>query len=382
MSARLAHRFDGPEGAPVVVLSSSLGTTGSMWDAQVPALAARFRVLRFDHRGHGESEAPPGEYAIADLGGDVLALLDQHGIERASFCGISLGGMIGMWLAAEAPERVERLALLCTAAELGPADAWGQRIAAIHDGGVAAIADAVVERWFTPGFAAREPEVVASWRDALAATPTPGYAGCCAAIRDLDLRERLASITAPTLVVGALQDPSTPVEHQAAIAAVIPGARLTVLDEAAHLAAVEQAPAVTALLVDHLGGADGGRQERGMAVRREVLGDAHVDAAIAATTPFTEDFQRYITGAAWGNVWTRDGIDRRTRSAITLTALLAVNRMEEFAMHVRAARRNGLSPDEIGEIILNSAIYLGVPAANDGFRVAARALADETYTND
>lgn len=378
MSARLAHRFDGPEGAPVVVLSSSLGTTGEMWEAQVPALAARFRVLRFDHRGHGGSEAPPGEYAIADLGGDVLALLDEHGIERASFCGLSLGGMIGIWLAAEAPERVERLALLCTAAELGPAEAWEQRLEAIREGGVAAIADAVVARWFTTGFAAREAAVVARWREALAATPTPGYAGCCAAIRDLDLRERLTSITAPTLVVGALQDPSTPIIHQAAIAAAIPGAQLTVLGEAAHLAAVEQAATVTALLLDHLGGADGGRQERGMAVRREVLGDGHVDAAIAATTPFTEDFQRYITGAAWGDVWTRDGLDRRTRSAITLTALLAVNRMEEFAMHVRAARRNGLSPDEIGEVILNAAIYLGVPAANDGFRVAARVLAEET----
>lgn len=378
MSARLAHRFDGPEGAPVVVLSSSLGTTGEMWDAQAPALAARFRVLRFDHRGHGGSEAPPGEYAIEDLGGDVLALLDEHGIERASFCGLSLGGMIGIWLAAEAPERVERLALLCTAAQLGPAEAWAERIATIREGGVGAIADAVVGRWFTADFAAREPAVVGRWRDALAATPTPGYAGCCAAIRDLDLRHRLASIVAPTLVVGALQDPSTPIAHQAAIAAAIPGARLTVLGEAAHLAAVEQAATVTALLLDHLGGTDGGRQERGMAVRREVLGNAHVDAAIAATTPFTEDFQRYIAGAAWGDVWTRDGIDRRTRSAITLTALLAVNRMEEFAMHVRAARRNGLSPDEIGEVILNAAIYLGVPAANDGFRVAARVLAEET----
>jgi len=376
MSARLDHRFDGPDDAPVVVLAGSLGTTKAMWGAQVPALAARFRVLSYDHRGHGGSEVPPGPYAIEDLGGDVLALLDQHGIERASFCGLSIGGMVGLWLAAEAPQRIDRLALLCTSARLGPPEGWDDRVAAIRRDGIEGIADAVVGRWFTSDFAAREPETVARWRAVLTETPREGYAGCCEAIRDFDLSDRLATITAPTLIVSALHDIATPVEHQAALAAGIAGARLTVLDGAAHLAAVEQGPAVAAALLDHLGGGD--RHERGMAVRRAVLGDAHVDAAIAATTPFTEDFQHYITGAAWGDVWTRDGIDRRMRSAITLTALLAVNRMEEFAMHVRAARRNGLSTEEIGEIVLNAAVYVGVPAANDGFRVAARALADES----
>lgn len=285
--------------------------------------------------------------------------------------------MVGLWLAAEAPDRIDRLALLCTSARLGPAEIWEERIAAVLDGGVESVADAVLGRWFTAGFAACEPQAVARWREMLAGTPPEGYAGCCAAIRDLDLRDRLAEIAAPTLIVSALHDTATPVEHQAALAACIAGARLTVLDGAAHLAAVEQGPAVTAALLDHLGGSGDARRERGMAVRRAVLGDTHVDAAIAATTPFTEDFQRYIAGAAWGDVWTRDGIDRRTRSAITLTALLAVNRMEEFAMHVRAARRNGLSADEIGEVILNAAVYVGVPAANDGFRVASRALAGE-----
>jgi len=372
-TAHLDHRFDGPEDAPVVVLAGSLGTTSEMWDAQVPALAARYRVLRFDHRGHGASEAPAGEYAIEDLGHDLLALLDEHGIPRASFCGLSLGGMIGIWLAAEAPERIDRLALLCTSAWLGAPEAWDERIATIRRDGVESVADAVVARWFTAEFAAREPQTVARRRRALTETSPEGYAGCCAAIRDLDLRERLATIAAPTLIVGALQDTATPIEHQAALAAAIPEARLTVLDGAAHLAAVERGPAVAAALLDHLGAGEA-RHERGMAVRRAVLGDEHVDAAIAATTPFTEDFQRYIVGAAWGDVWARDGIDRRMRSAITLTALLAANRMEEFAMHVRAARRNGLSVDEIGEIVLNAAVYIGVPAANDGFRAAVRVL--------
>ncbi len=376
MTVRLSHRFDGPDDAPVVVLAGSLGTTTAMWDAQVPALAKRYRVLRFDHRGHGASEAPPGPYAIDEMGRDVLALLDEHGIGKASFCGLSLGGMVGIWLAAAAPQRIERLALLCTSAQLGTPAGWDERIADLRSGGIESVADAVVARWFTDDFAAREPETVAHWRGVLTGTSLEGYAGCCAAIRDVDLRDRLAAIAAPTLIVAGLQDLATPVEHQATLAARIPAARLTVLDGAAHLAAVEQGPAVAGALLDHLDGSVD-RHARGTAVRRAVLGDAHVDAAVAATTEFTEDFQRYLTGAAWADVWDRDGIDRRMRSAITLTALLAVNRMEEFALHVRAARRNGLSREEIGEIVLNSAVYLGVPAANDGFRVAARALAEE-----
>jgi len=378
MTARLEHRFDGSEDAPVVVLSGSLGTTMTVWDALVPVLAGRYRVLRYDHRGHGGSEVPPGPYAIEDMGRDLLALLDEHGIARASFCGLSIGGMVGLWLGVEAPERVERLALLCTSAQLGTPEWWDERIAAIRRGGIESIADAVVERWFTDGFAARQPEIVAGRRAELTGTPLEGYTGCCEAIRDFDLRDRLTAIAAPTLVLTGLQDTATPVEHQARIAAGIPGARLRVLDGAAHLAAVEQGPVVAAELLDHFGDEDNARRARGMAVRREVLGDAHVDAAIAAATPFSEDFQRYIAGAAWGDVWTRTGIDRRMRSAITLTALLAANRMEEFAMHIRAARRNGLSSEEIAEVVLNAAVYLGVPAANDGFRVASRVLAEET----
>jgi 3-oxoadipate enol-lactonase / 4-carboxymuconolactone decarboxylase len=376
VSARLAHRFDGPEDAPVVVLASSLGTTAAIWDAQVPILAKRYRVLRYDHRGHGASAIPPGPYTIDELGRDVLALLDEHGIDRFSFSGLSLGGMVGIWLAATAPQRIERLALLCTSARLGTPEGWDERITALQRSGIEGIADAVVARWFSDDFAARKPEEVAHWRAVLTNTPLEGYVACCAAIRDFDLRGRLTTIAAPTLVVAGLQDMATPVEHQATLAARIPGARLVVLDGAAHLATVEQAPAVASALLDHLeAGVD--RHQRGTAVRRAVLGDAHVDAAIAATTSFNEDFQRYLTGAAWADVWDRDGIDRRMRSAITLTALLAVNRMEEFALHVRAAHRNGLGSDEIGEIVLNAAVYLGVPAANDGFRVAARVMAEE-----
>jgi 3-oxoadipate enol-lactonase len=252
------HRLEGREDAPAVVLSSSVGTTLELWDAQVPALGERFRVLRYDHRGQGRSPVPPGPYGVADLGADLLDLLDRLGIERASICGLSLGGMVGMWVASHAPERVERLALCCTSAHPAPRETWEERAAAVRAHGMGAVADAVVERWFTPGFRRRSPEVVARFTHMLLGQPPEGYAACCEAIRDFDLRDRLGSIAAPTLVVAGADDPATPPDHARVIEEGIPDASLLVLDEAAHLANVERADEVTSALVEHLtGGAAG-----------------------------------------------------------------------------------------------------------------------------
>ncbi len=240
----LNHRLDGPDNGPLLVLSGSLGTEHSMWEPQVAALAERFRLLRYDLRGHGASEVPPGPYSIADLGGDLLGLLDQLGIERATLCGLSIGGMISMWVAAHAPERVERLVLFCTSAYLG--SAYAERAAAVRERGIEPIADAVVERWFTPGF---DPDTVARFRRALVATPAEGYAGCCEAIAGMDLRGDLASIRAPALVVAGAEDPATPPDHGHAIAEGIPGAELTVVPDAAHLATVQQPARATELIL-------------------------------------------------------------------------------------------------------------------------------------
>ena len=250
MSVEVHHRFDGPEDAPALVLSNSLGTTGGMWDAQVPALAERFRVLRYDTRGHGASPAPPGPYSLDDLGGDVLALLDRLGLERVSFCGVSIGGMTGMWLAARAPERVERLALCCTSAHL-PGD-WHERAATVRAEGVAAVADAALERWLTPECRERRPEVRERLRQGLLETDPEGYASCCEAIAEMDLRGELGSIRAPTLVIAAEDDPTTPPEHGRLIEASVPDARLVVLPEGRHLVSVERPEVVTPLLLEHL----------------------------------------------------------------------------------------------------------------------------------
>lgn len=237
-----------------VVLSNSLGSTTEIWDRQVPALAKRYRVVRYDHRGHGESPVPRGPYTIAGLGEDVLRLLDSLGVDRASFCGLSLGGMVGIWMAAHAPDRVERLVLLCTAALL-PREPWLERARLVRAEGTAAVADTVVGRWFTPGFAARERELVSRMRAMIAATPAEGYASCCEAIAAMDLRDDLANIRAPTLVLGASDDPAIPLEHSAAIAEAIPRARLVVIPNAAHLPIVEQHAHVTRHILEHLEGA-------------------------------------------------------------------------------------------------------------------------------
>ncbi len=182
----LNYLLEGPEDAPILVLSNSLGTSLEMWDAQAPALRERFRLLRYDTRGHGGSTAPPGPYAVEDLGGDVVRLLDRLGMERASFCGLSVGGMTGMWLAAEAPgrvDRLDRLVLLCTSALLGPKGVWDERIATATGQGMAALVDGVIERWFTPTFRTQNPEVVERMARTLRETDPEGYAGCCAAIR-------------------------------------------------------------------------------------------------------------------------------------------------------------------------------------------------------
>ena len=233
---------------PTVLMGSSLGTSLQMWDGQL-SLAERFRLVRYDHRGHGESPAPPGPYEIADLASDVLEL----GLGRTHYVGLSIGAMIGMWLAANAPERIDRLILICTSAQLGPPSMWQERAAKVLEAGsTEPVADPVVDRWLTPAFAAEHPDARAKLRAMLTSADPAGYAACCGAIERMDLRADLGRITAPTLVISGADDLATPVEHQRLIAEAIPGARHEILSPAAHVAAVEQADAVNRLIEEQL----------------------------------------------------------------------------------------------------------------------------------
>jgi 3-oxoadipate enol-lactonase len=245
------HVLTGPPGAPVLVLGNSLGTDLSMWDGVAALLDGRFRLLRFDHRGHGGSAVLPGPYTVEDLGRDLLALLDNLGLDRVSYCGLSLGGMVGMWLAAHAPERVDRLALCCTSAWLPPAEGWLDRAARVRAGGTEAVADVVLGRWFSAEWAVDHPAEIERARAMLVGVPPEGYAGCCEAIASMDLRADLPSIAAETLVLAGGNDFATPPSHGAAIASAVPRARFVVLPQPAHLAAVEEPDAVAGLLLNH-----------------------------------------------------------------------------------------------------------------------------------
>ena len=250
----LRYRLEGKPGAPVIVFSNSLGTNLSMWEPQVSALRGDFRILRYDTRGHGLSAVAPGPYTQEQLGGDILALMDAIEIPRAHFCGLSMGGQVGIWLGANAPQRFARLVLCDTAAHIGNPEIWNARIAAIRAGGMPAIVSGTIERWFTPRFIAHSPEVVAPVRRMILDTPPQGYIACCEAIRDADLTEEASRVNAPTLVISGTHDPATPPAQGRLLASMIRGARYLEFD-AAHLSNIEAAPEFTAAVRDFLSAA-------------------------------------------------------------------------------------------------------------------------------
>jgi 3-oxoadipate enol-lactonase len=249
----VASLDDGPADAPVLVLANPIGMPMEIWDAQLLTLRRRFRLLRFNARGHGGSAAPPGPYSLAELGTDVLSMLNSHGITSAAFCGVSLGGMTGLWLAANAPERISSLVVCCTAITPMPSrQAWLDRAALVRSDGMAAISEMAPERWFTPGFIARSPAAVSRVVDLLLACHPEGYAGCGEAIADLDLRPALSAVKAPTLIISGDQDPAAPPWQGATTARGIPGSRLVVIRGTSHLAHYETPGPVTAAIIGHL----------------------------------------------------------------------------------------------------------------------------------
>ncbi|MET8181305.1 4-carboxymuconolactone decarboxylase [Streptomyces sp. NPDC005336] len=419
----LQYRFDGPEDAPVLILGPSLGTTWHMWDRQIPELSRHWRVLRFDLPGHGGSPAHPAP-SIPDLAGRLLATLDRLGIDRFGYAGCSIGAAIGAELALRHPLRVGSLALVSASPRFGTADSFRQRGVVVRANGLDPIARATPERWFTPDFAAAQPAIV-DWAVQMVRTTDPGcYIAACEALAGFDIRAELGRIGVPTLVLVGADDQVTPAADARVLVAGIPDARLALVPGTSHLAPVEQPMAVTDLLVRHFSSswqtsdhptgmtaipappvkpvlttappvspvaeigyamqpeaqvdARSDAYDQGIKVRREVLGDAHVDRAESLADEFTGDFQDFITRYAWGEVWTRPAIDRRTRSVITLTALAARGHLDELAFHTRAALRNGLTPTEIKEVLLHTGVYCGVPTANSAFAVAQRIIREET----
>jgi 3-oxoadipate enol-lactonase/4-carboxymuconolactone decarboxylase len=379
-----------PSAGPLLLLGNSIGTSGTaLWSASAAFLGERFHVVAWDLPGHGRNTDPVLDtFSMAELAAGVMAFADRVLIDRGEpggqlyYAGDSLGGAVGLQALLDAPDRIAAAVLLCTGAKIGDAEGWHERAARVRELGIAVVINQSVERWFAPGFLQREPEVASQLLDSLRAADAEMYALACEALADFDVRSRLGEIAVPVLAVAGGEDFATPPELLTEIANGIQRGELQILDGVAHLAPAEVPEEVAKLIIKHCHTAEPGpdRYAAGMRVRRAVLGDDHVDRAAAATTDFTRDFQQLITEYAWGTIWTRPGLDRRSRSMITLTALVARGHHEELAMHVRAARRNGLTVDEIKEVLLQTAIYCGVPDANTAFRIAQAALADQETT--
>ncbi|MDJ0340823.1 4-carboxymuconolactone decarboxylase [Streptomyces sp. H10-C2] len=404
----LQYRFDGPEDAPILILGPALGTTWHMWDRQLPGLTRHWRVLRYDLPGHGGAPAEPAT-SVADLADRLLATLDALGIDRFGYAGCSIGAAVGVRIALVRPDRIAALALVSAAARHGTADAWRQRGVVVRANGLGQVAHTVPERWFTDGFRSAQAGIVEWAVQMVRTTDADCYIAACEALAAHDVRDELGRIAVPTLVVAGADDPATPPADARVLVAGIPDAKLAVVPAASHLTPVEQPAAVGELLVRHFSTAWSDQAvasttavltapaappaaeqpaavpevrpdpyDEGLRIRREVLGDAHVDRAADRADDFTGEFQEFITRYAWGEVWARPGLDRRTRSIITLTALTAGGHLKELAFHTRAALRNGLTPAEIKEALLHTAVYCGVPAANSAFAVAQRVIQEET----
>jgi 3-oxoadipate enol-lactonase/4-carboxymuconolactone decarboxylase len=371
------YRLQGNAGQPVLILSHSISADNAMWDLQADGLLPYFQVLRYDTRGHGASEATAGEYSVEMLGKDILGLADALEIPQFAFCGLSLGGAIGQWVAVHAPQRVTHLVLANTSPQFVPRANWETRIGAVLKGGMPAVVDLAMQRFFSADALAKHNPHVGSIRSVFLGTDPVGYLGCCAALRDMNHVELIRQIKAPTLVISGDRDVATPWSgHGERLAQEIPGAKAIHLT-AAHLSNIERPHSFTTALLEFLlprPDADTDSLQAGLEVRRAVLGDAHVDKAIAATTEFTRDFQDLITRYAWGTIWSRPELDRRTRRLLVLAMTASLGRWEEFTLHLRAGLAGDLELCDLKEVLLQTAVYAGVPAANTGFQIAAEQI--------
>lgn len=372
LGGRITHvRIDGPVAATPLVLLHSLGTSAEVWDAQARALAGPFRVYRPDFRGHGLSADATAPYEIADLAGDVLAVMDALHVDAAHVAGMSVGGMVAQALAHLAPARVLSLVLVDTAMVIPPAQAWLDRAALVRAHGMGAIADAVMARWVTPVFAA-DPSAQ-GLRTMLLRTPAEGYAQLAEAIGRADLTEQTGALTVSTTVIVGELDEATPVASARALATALRGA-LSILPDAAHIPTIEVPDAVTAAMRAHLIPPVINLFESGLAMRRRVLGAAHVERSMAQATAMDIDFQHFATEMAWGTVWTRPGLTLRERSMLVIALLAGLGHHEELRLHLNATRNTGATPADVTEVLLHVAAYAGIPAANSAVRLAKEIL--------
>lgn len=372
----------GDPSKPILVVGPSLGTSvTALWAATAELLADSFHVIGWELPGHGHGAPTTDAFSMADLAAGVLACVDRVLSDRGerhgtfAYAGDSVGGAVGLQLLLDAPTRVSAAVLTNTGAKIGEPEGWNDRAKTVRAAGTASQIAGSTQRWFGPGFLEREPARGGALLHSLRDTDAESYALVCEALAAYDVRGRLAEIAAPVLAIAGVDDAPTPPSSLEEIAVGVRNGRLVALDAVGHLAPAEAPHTVSSLITSHVTASDQA-YAAGMNVRRQVLGDAHVDRATAAITDVNRDYQDLITRYAWGTIWTRPGLARRDRSIGVLTALVAGRHFDELEFHLRAALTNGLTREEIIEVLLQTSIYVGVPAANTAFAVANRVLND------
>ncbi len=377
-----------------LVFINSLGTDLRIWDGVVQALGTSVNILRYDKRGHGLSAETPADQRLtgtmAAFTDDLCQLLDALAIDRCIPVGLSVGGRIALMLADKQPQLVEKLVLCDTAHVIGTRQSWDDRIRAVQSDGLMSLSEAIGERWFPAPFRQQQPQLVQGLRRMVWSCSPTDYVRTCEAIRDADLTDEARRVRVPTLCIVGSEDVATPPALVQSLSALIAGSQFRVLDGSGHIPCVDNPAGLTELILDFGFVADAGGKsptpnprsnilyEQGMATRRAVLGDAHVDRTEASKTTFDVDFQRYITENAWGSIWSRPGLTHRERSLITIALLAALGHEDELAMHIRATRNTGATPDDVKEVLLHTAVYAGVPVTNGAMKLAKAIFSQDT----
>ncbi len=381
------HHRTAANGAATLVFINSLGTDFRIWSDVVDGLPRELGVLNYDKRGHGLSDVGEQSFSIGLHGDDLIKILETENLKKAVLCGLSVGGLIALDVWSKRPDLVDGLVLMDTAPQIGDFDTWQARIDKVRGSGMAAIGDATMERWFSPAFHLNQQASVAGYKNMLCRTPADGYVGTCDAIRNADYRKEAASVTVPTLCLVGSEDAATPPPLVEAMAQLIPNAVFYQIDGAGHLPCVECPTEIVGHLKAFLATTlrevhEGARFEAGMSIRQKVLGEPHVERANRNQTSFDAPFQRLITEAAWGHVWSRPTWTLRERSIVTIALLAALGHDEEVAMHARATANTGASQEDLCEAMLHVAIYAGVPAANSAIKTIKNTLSEESGSGE
>ncbi len=379
----LHYCLEGDRDLPVLVFINSLGTDFRIWDDVVSNIKGKYCILRYDKRSHGLSDPSWENVSLDDHVRDLSSLLSHLQLDKVNLCGLSIGGLIAQAFAKNEPERVISLTLSNTAAKIGQMATWNDRMQEVTTYGLETIADGIVGRWFSEEFRTKYPHKIALYRNMLMNMTDEGYISACIVLRDTDLTSETSKIIVPTLCIAGREDVATPLERVIALSTALVNAKLRIIESAGHMPNIEQ-PEKFSVLIDHhiMSNMDATSSqsekllELGMDVRKAVLGASHVARAETEKTEFDRPFQEYITRSAWGSIWSRRELSKREKSLMTISILAALGYNEELAMHIRATRNTGASKIDVREVLLHTAIYAGVPAANDAFRVAK-----EVYQN-